>query len=320
MARRVLGPATLRATQAVSAALVADDRVLLLGCSGGADSLALAVATAVVARRTNREVRALIVDHQLQSGSGQVARECQDQLTGLGIAAEILAVTVERDAGTGLEAAARTARYAALHAAAGQTSTILLGHTLDDQAETVLLGLARGSGLRSLTGMAVRSGGLVRPLLGLRRADSEQVCAEVGLVPWQDPHNSDPGYARVRVRATALPTLEAEIGPGIAEALARTADLARVDADFVDGLAEQADPGTATLGCGWLGDQPTALRRRVLRRWLQRCGATAVSYERLLAVEALVCEWHGQAAIEVPGLAVRRSGDRLSATRSDHEN
>ena len=157
-------------------------------------------------------------------------------------------MTVHDQADGGPEAAARTARYAALQSeAAGRQATIWLGHTLDDQAESVLLGLARGSGPRSLAGMAARTGRLVRPLLGLRRSVTEQACAELDLDPWRDPHNDDPRFARVRVRRTVLPTLEAELGPGVAEALARTAALVRDDADLLDGLAAEADPGTDAL-------------------------------------------------------------------------
>ena len=138
----------------------------------------------------------------------------------------------------------------------------------------MLLGLARGSGVRSLAGMAVRSGRLLRPLLGLRRALTEQACAELGLQPWSDPHNADPAYARVRARRDALPALEAALGPGIAEALARTAALARDDADLLDALAADADPGTDTLDCAELAALPAALRTRVIRRWLLRHGAS----------------------------------------------
>ncbi|HZA71401.1 MAG TPA: tRNA lysidine(34) synthetase TilS, partial [Propionibacteriaceae bacterium] len=207
----------------------------------------------------------------------------------------------------------RAARYAALQReAASRQASIWLGHTLDDQAENVLLGLARGSGPRSLAGMAPRAGRLVRPLLGLRRSLTEQACAELGLDPWSDPHNDDPSFARVRVRRTVLPTLEAAIGPGVAEALARTAALTRDDADLLDALAAEADPGTDTLDAAALGDQPAALRSRVIRRWLLRHGADEVTAQHVSSVDALVTRWHGQGEIHLPGVRVTRQDGVLN--------
>jgi tRNA(Ile)-lysidine synthase len=188
---------------------------------------------------------------------------------------------------------------------------VLLGHTRDDQAETVLLGLLRGSGTRSLAGMAPRAGLLVRPLLELTRGTTEAACAELGLTPWQDPHNVDPAFSRVRVRSRVLPALEAELGPGIAAALARTAFLAREDADLLDALAADADPGTDTLACAALTALPAAIRHRVLRRWLLARGAQDPALTHVLAVEALVLRWHGQRGTQVPGGTVTRQGGQL---------
>ncbi len=218
----------------------------------------------------------------------------------------------------GPEASARDARYAALRAEAARTgSTVLLGHTLDDQAETVLLGLARGSGTRSLAGMATRVGPFLRPLLGLPRAVTEAACVELGVTPWRDPHNADPTYARSRVRHRVLPVLEAELGPGIAVALARTAELARDDADLVDQLAAEARAGLLVgggLDCAGLVELPRALRGRVIRDWLGVNGARDVGQLHVTAVEALVIDWHGQDRIDVPGLAVRRVAGRLTVS------
>src|SRR5215207_805963 len=236
MARRELGPATLAVAQAVAAALTDADAHLVVACSGGPDSLALAFGAHRAATREDRALTAVVVDHGLQPDSAAVAERAREQLARLGFADVVISrVSVLPEAEGGPEAAARTARYAALHReAARRSATVWLGHSLDDQAENVLLGLARGSGSRSLAGMAPRAGRLVRPLLGLRRSVTEQACAELGLKPWSDPHNADPRFARVRVRRTVLPTLEAELGPGAAEALARTAALARDDADLFD--------------------------------------------------------------------------------------
>jgi len=333
VARRALGPASLAAVQAVRAALTPADTALLVACSGGADSLALAVATREVAERSGRPYAALVVDHGLQAGSAGVAGRAAATLADLGYRdVAVVRVAVDLAAGQGLEASARTARYAALDAAAraglpltgppeagGRTSapaTVLLGHTRDDQAETVLLGLLRGSGTRSLAGMAPRTGAYLRPLLDLTRATTEQVCRERALVPHEDPHNADPAYARSRVRHRVLPLLEAELGPGTAAALARTAFLARDDADLLDELAAAADPGTATLGCDELGALPPALRRRVLRRWISResgSGPSAgdLTLAHVRAVEQLLEDWHGQRGVPVPGGAVARRDGRL---------
>ena len=288
------------------------DTHLLVGCSGGADSLALAFGAFRTATALRRPLTAMVVDHALQPGSAAVAERARDQLCGLGIADVVISrVTIDPRCG-GPEAAARHARYAALEAEAStREATIWLAHTLDDQAETVLLGLARGSGPRSLTGMATRSGRLVRPLLGLRRSVTEAACAELGLDPWRDPQNTDPRFARVRARSTVLPTLEAELGPGVAEALARTAALARDDADLLDELAADADPGTDALDCTALLALPAALRTRVIRRWLLRHGADEVTARHVAAVDALLTRWRGQGEIHLPGVRVTRQDGSL---------
>lgn len=290
------------------------EKFVLVGLSGGADSLALAAATAFEARRAGVRAGAVVVDHGLQAGSADVAAAAADQARRLGLEPVlVLPVTVGTESGP--EAAARTARYAAFERALAQTGarSVLLGHTLDDQAETVLLGLARGSGPTSLRGMAARNGPYLRPLLGIRRAETRRFCLDSGLEPWHDPQNLDPAYARVRVRETVLPLLERELGPGISEALARTADALREDSDALDALAK------AVLEASWsnsaeggslavevLAAQPAAVRQRVIRFGVEaRFGAT---FERshTLAVARLVTDWHGQNALDLPGVRVVR--------------
>jgi tRNA(Ile)-lysidine synthase len=319
--RRELGPATLAAVQAVDAALNQQDVQIVTACSGGADSLALAFAARYVASRRDLKYAAVIIDHGLQQGSADIAARVRDQLDRLGYHdVTITAVQVDQSAAAGLEAAAREARYRALDTEArARSATLMLGHTLDDQAETVLLGLARGSGSRSLAGMASRVGHFVRPFLGIRRATTEQVCAELGLNPWQDPHNADRRFTRVRVRETVLPTLEAELGPGVAEALARTAELVRDDNELLDRLATEASRiegmgGTDTLDCAALQAQPPALRRRIIRLWLLTHGLGDLSLRHISAVESLVIDWHGQKAIQIPGATVTRTAGRLRVT------
>jgi tRNA(Ile)-lysidine synthase len=302
------------------------DSLVLVACSGGADSLALAAALAFTAPRTGLRGGLVTVDHQLQPGSAERARQVVAEAARLGLRpAEVLTVTVGTEGGP--EAAARQARYQALAEVADrlQAAAVLLGHTRDDQAETVLLGLARGSGPRSLSGMAATAGRYRRPLLDLPRATTVAACRALDLTPWDDPHNEDPRYTRVRVRRKVMPVLEEELGPGVAEALARTARMAREDADALDEWAESAYRncalsdigGSVTLAVPALEKLPDAVRRRVLRRAAIAAGAPsgALSATHVLAVDRLVTRWRGQKAVDLPGglSAVRRYGTLIFA-------
>lgn len=288
--------------------------LLLVGLSGGADSLALAAATAFEAPRAGLRAGAVVVDHALQPGSEAVAERAAQKARELGLE-PVLVLRVELRAADGPEADARSARYGAFERALADTgaSGILLAHTLDDQAETVLLGLARGSGPTSLHGMAATSGPYLRPLLGLRRADTVAFCSDSGLEPWHDPHNVDPAYARVRVRGTVLPVLERELGPGVAEALARTADQLREDSaaldemvlEFIEEICEPAEAGIAVSAAA-LAANPAALRQRVIRFVVQSEFGVTLERVHTLAVARLVTDWHGQQALDVPGVRVER--------------
>ncbi|MEV4391116.1 tRNA lysidine(34) synthetase TilS [Nonomuraea sp. NPDC049607] len=315
-----------RAVREALADLGGTGALVLAACSGGADSLALAAALAFVAPRAGLRAGLVTVDHQLQPGSADRARQVTGIAAGLGLApAEVLTVTVGAEGGP--EAAARDARYTALAEAANrlQAAAVLLGHTRDDQAETVLLGLARGSGLRSISGMAARAGRYRRPFLDLSRATTVAACRAMSLDPWDDPHNDDPRYTRVRVRKRILPMLDEELGPGVAEALARTARMAREDADALDQWAETAFPNCAlsdigpsvTLSVPELEKLPDAVRRRVLRRAAIAAGTPsgALSATHVLAVDRLVTQWRGQKAVDLPGglSAVRRYGTLIVA-------
>ncbi|MDD7938740.1 tRNA lysidine(34) synthetase TilS [Actinomycetospora lutea] len=286
----------------------------LVACSGGADSLALAAATVHVAPG---EVHGVVVDHGLQDGSGGHAARAAGQLRDLGVtSAEVVAVEVGSAGGP--EAAARTARYAALRAAsrAHGDAPVLLGHTLDDQAETVLLGLGRGSGARSLAGMAAWDPPWCRPLLGVRRATTRAACAALGLPVWDDPHNDDPRYARVRLRHEVLPVLEDALGGGVAPALARTAaQLADDDAALsalAAGRLEVLADADGSLDAVVLATDPPAVRRRVLRAWLTAAGARELSDAHVRAVDSVVAHWRGQGVPPLPGeLVVVRAHGRL---------
>lgn len=333
---------------------------VLVALSGGADSLALAAATAFEAPRAGLRAGAVVVDHGLQAGSADVAARAAEQARELGLD-PVVVRRVEVGAEGGPEAAARTARYAALADAAAElgASAVLLGHTLDDQAETVLLGLARGSGSASLSGMApvswagrdrylrpdaanapTRAGAnaasgrnrervgsaaapdarlaYLRPLLGIRRATTLQFCVDSGLEPWHDPQNGDPAFARVRVRETVLPLLEAELGPGIAEALARTAEQAREDSEALDHfadeqaeeLAEHAEAGLS-LSVKGLEHNPAALRQRIIRLAVASEFGVSLSRAQTLEVARLVTDWHGQGELHLPGIRVVRQGALL---------
>jgi tRNA(Ile)-lysidine synthase len=312
-------PAVAAVRNAVRACVadLAPGDLVLAACSGGADSLALAAAVAFVAPRAGLRAGAVTVDHGLQEGSAARAVSVAAVLAGLGLD-PVRTASVSAEAGTGgaggPEAAARTARYAALSrvAAGDGAAAVLLGHTLDDQAETVLLGLARGSGARSLAGMPPRRGVFRRPLLGLRRPVTAEACAALGLDPWQDPHNADRRFARVRVRLDALPALEAALGPGVAEALARTAGQLRADAEVLEKISSERTGGDSPLSASSLAELPGAVRTRVLRSaaLAAGCPAGALTAGHVARIEELVTGWHGQRWIDLPGgvRASRRAG------------
>jgi tRNA(Ile)-lysidine synthase len=287
--------------------------LVLVAVSGGADSLALAAAVASEAPKRGLRAGAVTVDHGLQSGSAQRAADVAGVCADIGLDPVVVETVAVGTAG-GPEAAARDARYTALDAVARRTGAcaVVLGHTLDDQAETVLLGLARGSGARSLAGMAARRDLLRRPLLGVRREQTIAACQALDLRPWVDPHNTDPAYARARVRAAALPALVAALGPGVPVALARSAALLRADAEALDAWATTVkDPADVTE----LTALPAAVRSRVLRRAAIEAGAPAGSLTagHVHELDRLVTDWHGQGAVSLPGgLEVNRSCDRLS--------
>ncbi len=302
--------------------------LLLVACSGGADSLALAAATAFVAPRLGWRAGATVVDHGLQEDSGQVAERAARQCRGLGLdPVEVVRARVE-EAGEGPEADARRARYAVLAARAHARGAraVLVGHTRDDQAEQVLLGLARGSGARSLSGMPPwRPLGeevpgadevlLLRPLLGVTRRQTWQACLDLGLEPWQDPHNDDLRYARVRARR-AISDLEADLGPGLVLGLTRSAELLRDDAEALDEAARTAyrQLGDPPWQVGRLLDLPRAVRTRLWRRAALAAGSpgTDLTSEHLLAVDDLLTRWRGQGPLHLPGgVRASRDGDRV---------
>ncbi len=284
---------------------------VVIACSGGPDSLALAGTSSWVAERQQWKPIGVVIDHQLQAGSAQVAATAADQCRLLGIA-EVLTIPVEVGATGGPEAAARDARRAVFDEVAGRyhAAAVLLGHTQDDQAETVLLGLARGSGARSLSAMAPVSGLLRRPFLQIPRTVVHQgyheMCDPLGISAWSDPHNLDPAYTRSRLRA-GMEQLQQLLGAALPGNLARTSRLLRDDADALDGWAAAAtaelvafeqDRSSASLAD--LQELPRAVRTRVLITMCRHVGCQELAFDHVQSMERLISTWHGQGPVNLP--------------------
>jgi tRNA(Ile)-lysidine synthase len=290
----------------------------IVAVSGGADSLALAHALFTESVPLALNPIAVTVDHQLQDNSGVQAEKVLQQLKEIGYGqVDIQKVVVASD--SNIEAHARDVRYQALDKSAqeSQAKKIFLGHTFNDQAETVLLGLARGSGTRSLSGMSENSGLYVRPLLSITREETERACRELSLDYWSDPHNFNTEFTRVRVRREVIPFLEEHLDAGISKALVRTAALLSEDGEALDQWAAKEllalDP--SSLDCDYLNSLPKAIRTRILRSSAQSAGATpgSLTFEQISAMEAMISAWKGQGALSLAGgVKVERISGRLS--------
>jgi tRNA(Ile)-lysidine synthase len=292
---------------------------ILVACSGGADSLALAAAAIFEGERAGIKVGAVIVEHGLQAATKQVAVDTAKLLVNLG-AHSVLVKEVTVGTAGGPESAARDARYSAIDVAIKEVTArfVMLAHTMNDQAETVLLGLARGSGNKSLNGMSELTGRYLRPLLQISRAQTEAFCRDSGIAFWSDPHNLDKKYARVRVRQEILPLLERELGPGVAEALARTADQLQEDESVLTALAKeyfdefvQIRATAIEIPVAAFGEMPLAIRHRVLALALAAMKAPEFARVHILAVDALVDDWHGQKPLTLPGVRVERNANQI---------
>lgn len=297
----------------------AGDRVVL-AVSGGADSMALALASAFEGARVGVLVGAIVVEHGLQPETKSLAPAVVAKLESIGIfPAEIATVEVSDSASVGMEAAARSVRYEALEKGAKRQGArfVMLGHTLNDQAETVLLGLTRGSGIKSMAGMREIDGLWLRPLLEINRATTEACCLDSGVDFWVDPQNSQEKFTRVRLRNSVLPHLERELGPGVAQALARTAQLFQQDLDYLEqqtstAYAANVKVGATIVSVSVAGIEvlPPAIASRVLHRVLSLFTPN-VSKNQVDQVHDLVTNWHGQKELSVPGARVVRQDGEL---------
>ena len=290
--------------------------VILIGVSGGADSMALAAAT--LAERESKRVIPVVVDHGLQENSAEIAEKVVARLMKLGFN-EVFLAKANVQLTDGIESSARRARYKVFQQAIDTygAEVFLLGHNKNDQAESVLLGLARGSGTRSLSGMRVKQGIFVRPFLEVKREVIQRACEEAGLEIWSDPHNDNLEFKRVLIRKSTLPMLEDELGPGIVDALARSAKILGEDADALDEWAERAfsEIGDNNMDIEKLAALPKAVRSRVLRSAIYAAGAPSgsISAEHLKPIESLITAWEGQGECSLPGgVKVCRISGRLS--------
>jgi tRNA(Ile)-lysidine synthase len=292
-----------------------------IGVSGGADSMALAIVAKLEAADFNLDLVAVIIDHNLQENSAEVATSTKKKLESIGYS-DIFVGKANVLVTDGVEASARRARYLVFQQALETygSKVFLLGHTKNDQAEGVLLGLARGSGTKSLSGMAEISGPFIRPFLNVDRSTTQAACDESGIEYWSDPHNLNTEFTRVRIRENILPLIEKEIGPGIIDALSRSAKILREDATALDEWAErtfgEVDP--TDIEISFLVALPIAVRSRVLRLAIYAAGAPSgsISATHLEPIEAFVSDWRGQGHTSLPGgVKVCRISGRLSLSK-----
>ena len=320
--RKRLSPAQGLIRLAVRTSLTSNTKPgqkLLVAVSGGADSLALAAACEFEAKKLGVKIAAAVIDHSLQKGSDKVATQTAMTLVALGFEEVVVKKIAVGKAG-GPEAAARSARYTALETIRQKTKShfIVLGHTSSDQAETVLLGLVRGSGSKSLSGMSEKTGFLLRPLLGIERATTETFCKDSGIKYWSDPQNKDEKFLRVMIRKHVLPFLEKQLGGSVAASLVRTSDQLREDNAYLESQADKSFKKYAKVsGSGISIDAkaleklPAAILNRVIKKALDSFGSES-SRTHVLAVSDLVLSWHGQKPLALPGVRVVRKGNTIS--------
>jgi tRNA(Ile)-lysidine synthase len=327
--RKRLSPAQGAIRHAVREVLTANTKPgqkLLIAVSGGADSLALASAVLFESKKLQLNIASVTIDHGLQKASAKVAEQTLEKLHQIGIT-EAWSKKVKVGTKGGPEAAARDARYKALESIRIESKSdfIVLGHTANDQAETVLLGLTRGSGSKSLSGMSTRSERLLRPLLSIERKTTEQFCKEENISPWQDPQNKDLKFLRVRIRKVVLPFLEKQLGNGIFSNLIRTSSQLKEDDQYLSGVAEKAfkkiaktSTRTVILDQPGLSKLPAAIRNRVIKSAIDYFEVDS-SRVHVLAVADLILNWHGQKPLALPGVRVERKGKTITIKASQEK-
>ncbi len=324
--RKRLSPAQGLVRHAVRATLAAHTKPghkVLVAVSGGADSMALAVALEFEAKKLGVEIAAAVIDHSLQKNSSRVAANTSKQLLELGFG-EVYVHKVSVGQKGGPEAAAREARYSALETLRKKTKAnfVVLGHTASDQAETVLLGLVRGSGPKSLSGMSEKAGTLLRPLLSVERASTEQFCKDSHIKFWSDPHNKNTKYLRVLIRNRVLPFLEKQLGGSVSKSLTRTSNQLREDHEYLDQEAlkkfsklAKVSRSTLSFDAARLSKLPTAIMNRVIKISLDSLGGES-SRTHVLAVANIILSWHGQKPLSLPGVRVVRRSNTITFSQS----
>ena len=318
-----LTPAIANARRAIrvtfEAPELAGTKSVLLAVSGGPDSMALALAAGFELPKLGIKVFAVVINHNLQEGSKEIAGTAKKRLLELGIESVVIDIDVPKGQ-KGPEAQARDARYSALEKYRAELAAdfILTGHNLDDQAETVLLGLTRGSGLKSIAGMKLVDGFIVRPLLGIQKSDLAQACLDSGVEFWEDPHNQDDAFTRVRIR-NLMQKIESELGPGVSEALSRTAALASEVDDYLTSQAKELIAQAAKddgYSVPVLEAAHPALRNKALQIMALEQGAGSISRSQVLGIAELITNWHGQKPLSLSGITVERVRDQLLFQKS----
>lgn len=311
---------TMLARNAIKSALstVSKDANVGLGVSGGADSLALLIALSTLYKGDRAsQVHVVSIDHQLQEITSQISQQVATLANNFGFTTHIIPIDIP-ETGNGAEADARTARYSAFDTIITDHNleAFLIGHTKSDQAEQVMLGLLRGSGTRSISGIPERRGVFVRPFLNvLNRAETQKVCNENLVTYWCDPHNDSTDYNRVNIRKLIKET-ETVTGQNIVEPLVRTAKISTEDADALDFYATVAYD--TIVSSDWNIDTlltvPVAIRKRVYRNKLisLNIATDKVSFDALASIETLISDWHGQKVNNITSnLMVTRVDNRI---------
>ena len=279
---------------------------ILVACSGGADSLALAWTSQVVTERIGLNLIAVIIDHQLIKESSQVAQDAKKKCEDFGIEKVVIKQIEVKDDNDGLEAAARKARYEAFEELVNEfnAKAVLLAHTQDDQAETMLMRLTRGSGAKSLSAMKEVSGKYLRPFLHIRKKELVNALEKENISYWQDPANTNYKFLRAKVRHELMPKLIEILGDSVIDSLDKTSELLKEDNEALDLIAQESyEKLNKELNVEFLKEYPAAIRKRIIKIAALEAGVIPgpFSFEHIEAIDALVTNWRGQGNVDLPG-------------------